>query len=360
MKCKIYITDEGFGPIVRQNAIVKELKALIPGLEVTCQLERHLDQAKNLMQGCKFINRYNNITWHKTKDGFPDVTEIKKEYENYNERSERYIATELEEFNYDFVISDFVYEAFEIASIKKVPAFGVAHFTWDWFFSKLYPPPLKSNVLDRFLDHASKAKVIYFPPFTPQEILNQYKNKAIEVPLIVGEHNKKPGIRKEGKRNILIMDSGSGVLHQQIKNALVQLSKLKEYHFFISSQFGLKAENITEIDSSEFFIDYISQMDLVIGRAGFNTISECIALKTPMLLLSEAMNPEMNENIINIKYKGLGSFVSLDQFSKGFENYLPRFFDTEYKTIYENIKSNSMACNGAEVIARDILNKLNK
>ena len=99
-------------------------------------------------------------------------------------------------------------------------------------------------------------------------------------------------------------------------------------------------------------------MDLVIGRAGFNTISECIALKTPMLLLSEAMNPEMNENIINIKHQGLGSFVSLDLFVKGFENYLPKFFDTEYKTIYENIKNNSMPINGAEVIAKDILNKL--
>jgi uncharacterized protein (TIGR00661 family) len=354
----VYITDEGFGPIVRQNAIITQLQKMSPGINFTCQLEKHLDHAKKVMPQCEFVSKYNNITWHKTADGFPDIAEIKKQYSNYEERSDAFIKTEIEEFDYDFVISDLVYEAFEVAGKKKVPAFGVAHFTWDWFFSKLYPLPLRSSLIDRFLEQASQATAFYFPPFTPREILNQYKNIGVQVPLIVGEHNKKPNVRKENKRNVLIMDSGSGVLHQQIKSALVQLDKLKDYHFFVSSQFGLSGDNITLIDSSEFFIDYIPQMDLVIGRAGFNTISECIALKTPMLLLSEAMNPEMNENIINIKYEGLGSFISLDQFTVGFENYLPRFFDAEYRTIYDNIKNHTLPCNGAEVVAADILNRL--
>ena len=112
MNCKVYITDEGFGPIVRQNAIIKELNRLQPDLKITCQLERHLEQAQKLIPECNFINRYNNITWHKTKDGFPDVEEIKKSYALYNERSDEFIKNELKDFNYDFVLSDFVYEAF--------------------------------------------------------------------------------------------------------------------------------------------------------------------------------------------------------------------------------------------------------
>lgn len=360
MNCKVYITDEGFGPIVRQNAILLELLRRDSSLKVTLQLEKHLEQAKAIMPNFEFRKKYNNITWHKTADGFPDVKAIEKEYQNYIQVSDNYINEEKSSFNYDFIISDFVYEAFELAALNKVPSFGVAHFTWDWFFSKLYPPPVKSEVLGRFFDFASKAEVIYFPPFTPQEILRHYSRKAKNVPLIVGDHIPKQNVKKQGKVNVLIMDSGSGVLHQQIKKALEQLHKLKDFHFFISDQFQISGENITAINKDEFFIDYISQMDLVVGRAGFNTISECIALRTPMLLLSEAMNPEMNENIINIKHEGLGSFISLEQFAGNLINYLPAFMDTEYKNISKSLKSHSYACNGAEVIAEDILNHLRK
>lgn len=358
MRCKVYITDEGFGPIVRQNAILSKLCQKLPELEVTLQLQRHLSESKRLMPNYNYIDKYNNITWHKTLEGFPDVAKIKEAYENYNEIANAYILEELNDFKSDFVISDFVYEAFEIAYKMDRPAFGVAHFTWDWFFSKLYPTPLKSEVMDRFFDYAFKARAIYFPPFTPQEILGHYKNKAVQVPLIVGDHASKQNIRKEGKLNVLIMDSGSGVLHSKIKTAIMQLSKLNDFHFFISSQFELQGDNISQISKDDFFIDYISQMDLVIGRAGFNTISECIAFRTPMLLLSEAMNPEMNENIINIKYQGLGSFISLEQFSTNLNTFLPRFIDSEFPLIKENMQNHDIPYNGAEVVANDILNKL--
>lgn len=359
MKCKVYITDEGFGPIVRQNAILTKLCQNLPELELTLQLQRHLSESKRLMPNYKYIDKYNNITWHKTSEGFPDVSKIKEAYENYNQIADKYILEELNDFKYDFVISDFVYEAFEIANRVNRPSFGVAHFTWDWFFSKLYPTPLKSEVMDRFFEYAFKSTAIYFPPFTPQEILGQYKSKAVQVPLIVGDHAHKKNIRKENKLNVLIMDSGSGVLHSKIKAALMQLSNLHDFHFFISSQFDLQGDNISSISKDEFFIDYISQMDLVIGRAGFNTISECIAFRTPMLLLSEAMNPEMNENIINIKYQGLGSFISLDQFSTNLNSFLPKFIDSEFPLIQENMQNHSIPYNGAEVVANDILNKLN-
>ena len=55
-----------------------------------------------------------------------------------------------------------------------------------------------------------------------------------------------------------------------------------------------------------------------------NTISECIAYKTPMLLLSRKI-PEMKENLINIKNEELGSFISTDRFCKNLIDFLPQF-----------------------------------
>ena len=105
-------------------------------------------------------------------------------------------------------------------------------------------------------------------------------------------------------------------------------------------------------------VDYINEMDLVIARAGFNTISECIGLRTPMLLLGEAMNPEMNENIINLKKGGLATFIGLDTFENSLDTFLPHFIDHEYKSILQNMQNHEMATNGAEVIARDILDRI--
>ena len=97
-------------------------------------------------------------------------------------------------------------------------------------------------------------------------------------------------------------------------------------------------------------INYIGGVDLVISRVGFNTISECIALRTPMLLIGEAMNPEIQENIINLKYHGLASFISLNTFSQDLNNFLPTFIKNEYKAVKESMQNHSFEINGVEII----------
>ena len=114
-----------------------------------------------------------------------------------------------------------------------------------------------------------------------------------------------------------------------MQRAIDTLGDLDDFRFFVSCRFNSSSDNIVSIGLGELFLDYIGRMDLVIGRAGFNTISECISLRTPMLLLSEAMNPEMNENIINIKKEGLGSFISTRQFTDELPTLLPRFLKGE-------------------------------
>ena len=241
---------------------------------------------------------------------------------------------------------------------RRFLLFGIAHFTWDWFFSKLYPPPLSSVVLNRFLDFAAKADVLYFPPFTPKEILNHYRNKTKEVPLIVRKKVSDFHWPKSDKFRVLIMDSGSGLLSQHIKKALQLLPQMDDIEFFVSGHLEPEEENIKPIDSSKLFVDYIPHMDLVIGRAGFNTISECIAYRVPMLLISEAENPEMNENIVNIKYQGLGSFISLEKFSNELVSFLPKFIQHEYPMIVESMKNHEIGTNGAQVVASDILDRM--
>ena len=151
MRSKIYLSDEGFGHIVRQRAVIEELKIQCPSLEIQVQTEVHQEAAKRFITGVEHIRKYNNITWYKLPNGSPDVDAINKNYKDYSVRASKFIEEEMMDVKADFIISDFVYEAFEVAARLNIPSFGVAHFTWDWFFSKLYPPPLERDLVYRFI-----------------------------------------------------------------------------------------------------------------------------------------------------------------------------------------------------------------
>lgn len=358
MKAKVYLSDEGFGHIVRQRAILHEIAERDASVSFTIQTQRHLDAAQRIINGVQFTEKYNNISWAKLPNGSPDLVTIRDTYTDYIERSDEWINSASSSFEADFVLSDFVYEAFSLAHRFQTPCFGVAHFTWDWFFSKLYPPPVSTKVLDHFFRMAKLADVLYFPPFTPEEILNYYSANAKSVPLILRKGIKHLEAPKNGRFRVLIIDSGSGLLKDRIEQALNAVAEMDDFQFFVSSNFMREQENVSFIDANELMADYIGDMDLVIGRAGFNTISECIGLRTPMLLIGEAMNPEINENILNLKKCGLGTFISIESFSEELPKVLTQFVRHEYNSIQENIRDHALPTNGAEVIAEDILDRL--
>lgn len=357
MKLKIFASDEGFGPLIRQSAIIEELRRRVPDLDATIRTKQHAGAARWILEGTRIVERHNNIRWPRDDKGVPDIAGIREYFSDYEERSFEFIVTEKQELAAKAVISDFVPEAFYVAHKLGIPAFGVSHFTWDWFFSKLYPLPLHTNIILRMQRYAHLAQRLYFPPFTPREILEFYKGKAKEVPLIVRPQSQAlPNLdaAKNGFR-VLTADSGSGVLQNYIRRCRTQLRDMADIDFFVSEQYGPEEENIHLIQKKQLFVDYMPHMDLVIGRAGFNTISECIAYRTPMLLIAEAINPEMRENFVQVKEWGLGSFVGIDQFADGFARFLPRFIDGEYRHLKENMQNHTIPSNGAAVIAADIL-----
>ena len=79
------------------------------------------------------IEKFNNIEWARQANGSPDLKIISEFFDDYASRSKEFVDGEDVE-GFDFIISDFVYEAFPAAKSNSVPCYGVAHFTWDWFF----------------------------------------------------------------------------------------------------------------------------------------------------------------------------------------------------------------------------------
>lgn len=356
MRYKIYASDEGFGHLVRQQAIHEQLTTLNPDLRATIQTQLQISAARNLFGRIDYVEKFNNITWAKTADGTPDLDKIRAFFGDYGQRSDAFIGAENALDPFSFVISDFVYEAFPIADRHGLPAFGVAHFTWDWFFSKLYPLPVASDVLERMRLHAKSANLLFFPPFTPDDILNAYRDNAKSVPLIVRARRPEKERAVADGFNIMIMDSGTRLLSGMMRAGLADLANLPEINFYVPDYVGVEGDNITQIPSDELFLDYMPSMDLVVARAGFNTISECVAYRTPMLLIGEALNPEMDMNMLLLKQTGLASFISLESFAGNFCAVLGDFVDNEYKSLRRAMDAHEIRSDGARVVAEEILN----
>ena len=359
MKAKFFLSDEGFGHIVRQRAIIDALLILKPELSVSIQTQKHLNFAKQNIAAKEFKDTFNLIKWHKKADSSPDLDAITEYYDNYTSISDDFLIEHAaQSFNSDFIVSDFVYEAFEIANNQSIPSFGVCHFTWDWFFAKLFPPPISRKVLRRFFNQAKAADILFFPPFTPPEILAFYKDNACQVPFIRRSFISHKAWPKNNKAfKVLVMDSGAGLLKDKILKALNSL-ELENTDFFFGSPYLLEIENSFQIPPNELLIDYINEADVVIGRPGFNTLSECLSLKKPMLIISEAMNPEMEHNLGELKKNRLGAFLSLGDFTDNLPNALTRFFEKEYHNIQEAINAFDAPSNGAEVIAEIITERV--
>jgi len=132
MKCKVYLSDEGFGHLVRQRAVCEQLQKLNPDLKVTVQTGSNAEVARHMFNDAAVINKFNNIHWARRANGSPDLSAISDFFSDYAARSEQFIQAETQDIGeFDFVISDFVYEAFPVAKAHDVPVFGIAHFTWE-------------------------------------------------------------------------------------------------------------------------------------------------------------------------------------------------------------------------------------
>ncbi len=208
---------------------------------------------------------------------------------------------------------------------------------------------------------------IYFPPFTFKEINNSYKKKK-RVNFITNKLNMKTRNLFKKPKKILIMNNGTGALTHSINKIILNLSSLKKYKFYISSSnISKKKEGKIKKIKNVFLINnslkkmysYISKVDVVVARGGYNTISECLVLRKPSILSYENLNPEVNENIKIMKKNILSSSMNFKDWEKvKFKKKIENFLKKDYYTILSNIIKKKFKNNGANQIVKDIKKEL--
>ena len=216
-----------------------------------------------------------------------------------------------------------------------------------------------------------KASKIFFPPLTPEKIFYELpKKKYKKINFITNKIKikKKYKFLKNKKPIILIMDNGTKTLNIKISKTLKFMEKNKNFIFYVGistmskndKEFVYNSDNLIPVLGLKSNYSQILKADYVIARGGFNTISECLIYKKPSMFAYEKFNPEISENIKNIKSLGLGEVINFGDWEKNFNKKINYFIKKKANKIKNNLNKNSFSFNGAkqivDFIKRDIKN----
>jgi uncharacterized protein (TIGR00661 family) len=360
IKCKVYLSDEGFGHLVRQEAVIKSLIKMSGNkIHFTIQTRNKysfLSDKFSFYNHVKFIKKYNNIETRKRVDGSLDLLQTSECFKNYKKNSQLFIEEELSKFNYDFVISDAVPDAHKIAKIMNVPSFSIFHFNWAWFCKKVYPELI--DVSNLMLEMYKLANITFLPPFPPVETLENFKKNVVSTPFIINNFDN-ISLKPHNKKKILVMDNGTSTLSKIIISNFKVFEDLQQYHFYIPKNLAKEDTlNITRIQGVKHIHSHIPKMDVIVARAGYNTLTESLISKVPALFVNETKNPEIAHNISEVFDKGYGGKMTVSEYKNNFKNCFENFIETDYNKIKKKLLKNNFQSNGADVIAKNILDYL--
>ena len=170
IKVAIFISDVGFGHMVRQREVVQQLINKIKNIEITLVNGLQIEILRESFNDkVKYIKRFNNIELLKTKDGYFGREKSIKTLDVWNKN----LGSDFKFFkknfkNFHFIISDFVPQVFYYAKKLNIKCYGVCHFSWSWYFETVYPS--KKNRLLVKLKSMKTWQQKYFYPLLLQKV----------------------------------------------------------------------------------------------------------------------------------------------------------------------------------------------
>jgi len=364
LKIAIFISDVGFGHMVRQRSIIKKILQKYPKTVITVINQNNIQILKQTFkENVNYINHYNNIKLKKSLNGFLDIKKTKKVFKTWNNNKKNINQIKKYFLDFDLFISDFVPEAFLLAKKMNIYSIGVCHFTWSWFANNISKK--KENFYKKIQNCEKLADKIFFPPFTPKGILNNFaKNKIGKINFVTDKKILEKFKKKNKKKTFLIMDSGTKTLSRLISKSLGDFSRSKDYIFYIGTNtlklsdinFILKQKNLIPISDLNSNYEQIQNVDFVIARAGFNTLTECLMFKKPSLLYNEKNNPEIEANLKYLIDQNLCARLDQRDWGGKLIKRLHLFEKLDSMKISKNINRKKFYFNGAEQILKYIEN----
>ena len=348
-----FLSDEGYGHMIRQRAIIQEFLQSNKKYHITIITGNRINDLKEFfMDKVNYFKLHNLIETQKTY-GSLNLENTKKMFRNWYLKEKHWKNKIIKNFKkVDLIISDSVPQAFQLKRIYKCLAVNISHFSWDWFYEIHFKT--QDRILKKLQKYYKLSDKFYYLPYTPKEILVNYPKKVNFVSY------GKFVIRKLSKKkiNCLIMDNGTKSLSNNIESVLINLTKLKKFHFFIgidtlsesSKKIISENSNLFPISGLKNMHSYIASVDFIIARGGYNTLTECLILKKPSLLMYETNNKEILHNISLLKKNNFCEIIYQSDFKKDINKKILNFVKFKKNKIFRNLVKKNFKSNGSKQI----------
>ena len=350
-----FLSDEGYGHMIRQRAIIQEFLQSNKKYHITIITGNRINDLKEFfMDKVNYFKLHNLIETQKTY-GSLNLENTKKMFRNWYLKEKHWKNKIIKNFKkVDLIISDSVPQAFQLKRIYKCLAVNISHFSWDWFYEIHFKT--HDRILKKLQKYYKLSDKFYYLPYTPKEILVNYPSKKKVNFVSYGKFV----IRKLSKKkiNCLIMDNGTKSLSNNIESVLINLTKLKKFHFFIgidtlsesSKKIISENSNLFPISGLKNMHSYIASVDFIIARGGYNTLTECLILKKPSLLMYETNNKEILHNISLLKKNNFCEIIYQSDFKKDINKKILNFVKYKKNKIFRNLVKKNFKSNGSKQI----------
>ncbi|OGP51539.1 MAG: hypothetical protein A2Y79_08490 [Deltaproteobacteria bacterium RBG_13_43_22] len=352
-KVVYYISGHGYGHAVRSIQIINELiklgcKVIIKTTTPVFLFKEGLSRpVEILFEGFDVgLEQIDNIRF--------DLEKTKKSVIKLLASAEERIRKEQKFFSdqgISGIVCDIPFIPLAAAGRLGLPSVGISNFSWDWIYAHYGKwDPEWYSLSEAIRGYYREGDLLLRLPFYGK--MEAFR-RIEDIPLVTRRSEKeKDRIRLAldlpQDRKIGLVGFSQVELHDQGAKKIEQLSS--EYLFLIRPPLNLESNIFRKVEGGEFsFIDLVCAADLVITKAGYGIVADCLSHGTPMIYSDRGEFPEYP-----ILVEGIKSHLSCcympkeDLYSGNWESYLERL--SSQPRIQPEIRTD-----GAQVAARRIL-----
>ena len=305
MKFAYFITDHGFGHLMRELPVMRELirrghkVTVVTGLQQAEVTDEYLDHkaeiiVENTDAGLVVIPGSLIIDIDAT------VAKIREHINKWESLIEKSVDA-------DAYVIDICPWAVMAAKRKGIRSFLMTNFTWV----EQYEPFVPAELVDRYRDAYRQAdKVIFFD--LANEASRNFLGEGFEVGFSARPFDpvKVKEIRDAHDKPIVVITCGASNSGFDFD---IDVSRLP-YSFIVTRALKLIGDNVEYLDpKTNNTQDYVAAADYCIAKAGWSTVSEFVTAGVRTALLERDDTPEDTMTINQLKDRKLAISIKVDE-----------------------------------------------
>ena len=344
-----YITGHGFGHAIRTTQILKALPADLPLLLKTTAPER-VFREELPGRAFEYIHAEYDCGCLQRDSVHVLRRETLTRYAEIARRNAGQLAGEaafLKERGIRCVASDTPAFPLQAARVAGVPGVAVANFTWHDIYAEYVETPEDAALLAQMATEYAEATLACLTPLSVPTVGDVFP-RSQRVPLVARRgQNRRAQICEAldipaGKRLALLYLGGWGM-----DIDFAALERWTDWVFLTDAPLPISIANARAFDPTILrYADVAASVDCVVSKAGYGTLTECIANGVPLIYLPRHGFVEHEALVLGMNEWGGGIEISERAFYAG------DWGDALVRTQSAKLDPAAFPTNGADVIAR--------